>query len=76
MQDLLAMPGVGAKAWLMLLADDADAEVRLAAVTVMATSNDSQLLEKAWQVALHDQDPRIAGLAERLRDRRSGRSAA
>ena len=63
--DLLALPGVGAKAWLMLLADDRDAEVRLAAVTVMAMSKDSQLLEKAWQVALHDRDPRIAGLVER-----------
>jgi hypothetical protein len=69
-QDLLAMPGVGAKAWLMLLADDRDAEVRFAALTVMATSKDRQLLEKAWQVALHDRDPRIAGLAERLKERR------
>jgi hypothetical protein len=67
--DLLATPGVGGKAWLLLLADDDDAEVRLAAVTVMVTSNDRQLLEKAWQVALHDQDPRIASLAQRLRDR-------
>lgn len=70
-QDLLATPAVGAKAWLMLLADDDYAEVRLAVVTVMATSNDDQLLEKAWQVALHDHDPRIASLAERLRDRRT-----
>jgi hypothetical protein len=69
--DLFDMPGVGAKPWLMLLAEDEDAEVRLAAVTVMALSKDSRLLEKAWQVALHDQDPRIAGLAPRLRDRRS-----
>jgi hypothetical protein len=70
-QDLLAMPAVGAKAWLIFFADDADAEVRLAAVTVMVTSNDGQLLEKAWQVALHDHDPRIASLAERLRNRRT-----
>jgi hypothetical protein len=68
--DLLDLPGAGTKAWLLLFADDANAEVRLAAVTVMATSNDAQVLEKAWQVALHDRDPRIAGLADRLRDRR------
>jgi hypothetical protein len=67
--DLTSTPGVGAKAWLALLAEDANADVRLAAVTLMATSNDNQLLEKAWQVALHDQDPRIASLAEQLRDR-------
>ena len=41
--DLFDMPGVGAKPWLMLLAEDKDAEVRLAAVTVMALSKDSQL---------------------------------
>jgi hypothetical protein len=69
--DFFEMPGVGAKPWLLVLVDDKDAEVRLAAVTVMSMSNDSQLLEKAWQVALHDQDPRIADLAPRLRDRRS-----
>ena len=68
-EDLLSTPGVGASAWLTMLAEDHDAEVRLAAVTIMATSQDHQLLEKAWQVALHDQDPRIASLAQRLRDR-------
>ncbi|MEX2093686.1 MAG: hypothetical protein WD971_13465 [Pirellulales bacterium] len=68
--DVLDTPGVGGKAWLMLLAEDADAEVRLSAVTVMSTSHDAELLEKAWQVALHDHDPRVADLAERLRDRR------
>ena len=68
--DLLDLPGTGTKAWLLFFADDANAEVRLAAVNVMATSNDAELLEKAWQVALHDHDPRIAGLADRLRDRR------
>jgi hypothetical protein len=69
-QDLLALPGVGAKAWLIMLAEDEDADVRLAAVTMMTASKDRQLLEKAWQVAVHDRDPRIAGLAEKLRDRR------
>lgn len=72
--DLPASPGLGAKAWLMLLAEDADAEVRLTAVSVMATSRDAEMLDRAWNVALHDRDPRIAGLAERLRDRRSSGS--
>ena len=53
-------------------ADDEDVDVRLVAVTIMATSNDRQLIEKAWQVAIRDHDPRIAGLAERLRTRRDG----
>ena len=70
--DALAIPGGGAGAWLMLLADDRDAEVRLFAVTLMSTSNDASLVDKAWQVSLHDHDPRIADLASRLRERRAG----
>lgn len=69
---VLTEPGVGARAWLTALADDANADVRLVAVTVMATSNDPALIEKAWQVVIRDGDPRIAGLAERLRERRDG----
>jgi hypothetical protein len=69
--DDLMSSSVDARPWLMLLADDPDADVRLAAVTIMATSNDAALVEKAWQAALHDRDPRIAGLAERLRERRA-----
>jgi hypothetical protein len=68
--DLLELPDTGAKGWLLFFAHDADAEVRLAAVTVMATSHDAELLEAAWQAALHDRDPRVAGLADRLRQRR------
>jgi hypothetical protein len=69
--EVLKRPGVDARPWLLLLADDTDAEVRLASVTVMATSTDLALIEKAWQVAIRDRDPRIAGLAGRLRERHS-----
>lgn len=62
--------GLDRRPWLCLLADDEDAEIRLAAVTLMATSADPVLVEKAWQVSIHDRDPRIADLALRLRDRR------
>jgi len=68
---VLTQPGVDARPWLFLLADDENAEVRLLAVTVMATSDDQVLVEKAWQVSIHDRDPRIADLAGRLRDRRA-----
>lgn len=67
---VLTEANVDARPWLALLADDEDADVRLTAVTVMATSNDKSLVEKAWQVAIHDRDPRIADLAGRLRERR------
>ncbi len=72
MNDVLSQPGRGAGAWLLLLAQDPDAEVRLFAVTLMATSSDSALVEKAWQLAIRDRDPRIADLADRLRERREG----
>lgn len=70
-QDLPQLPAIGAKAWLMLLAEDADAEVRRMAVSVMATSRDRELLDCAWNVAVRDSDPRVAGMAQQLRDRRS-----
>jgi hypothetical protein len=69
---LLDTPGIDAHAWLLLLADDSDAGVRVAAVSMMATSNDPVLVEKALQIALHDRDPQVASLAERLRNRRVG----
>jgi hypothetical protein len=69
--DLLQEPDINARPWLILLAGDVDAEVRLAAVTVMATSNDASLVEYAWQTAIHDRDPRVAALANRLKERRA-----
>lgn len=70
MHDLIDTPGAGARAWLLLLAEDEDAEVRLSALTMMATSSDPELLDSAWQLALDDADPRIARLATRIRDLR------
>jgi hypothetical protein len=68
----LAQPGSGSEAWLLLLAGDADPDVRLFAVTFMATSNNAALVEKAWQFAIRDHDPRVADLAARLRERNDG----
>jgi hypothetical protein len=67
---VLTEPGVDARPWLVLLSEDSDADVRLLAVTIMATSNDAALVDKAWQASIRDRDPRIAGLAGRLRERR------
>jgi hypothetical protein len=69
--DVLQETGINARPWLILLAGDADAVVRLAAVTVMATSSDAALVEHAWQTAIHDRDPRVAALANRLKERRA-----
>jgi hypothetical protein len=72
LDNVLAQPGGGSEAWLLLLASDADPDVRLFAVTFMATSNNAALVEKAWQAAIRDHDPRVADLAGRLRERREG----
>lgn len=68
---VLKLPGPEVRPWLFLLADDEDADVRLLAVTVMATSSDRALIEKAWQISIRDQDPRIADLSAHLRERRA-----
>jgi hypothetical protein len=65
-------PAGDVRPWLFLLAEDDETEVRLLAVTVMATSDDRALIEKAWQISIRDRDPRIADLAAHLRDRRAG----
>ena len=67
---VLTEPGIDARPWLVLLSQDSEADVRLLAVTIMATSNDAALVDKAWQVSIRDRDPRIARLAGRLRERR------
>ena len=68
----LTEPNIDARPWLLLLAEDESADVRLLAVTVMATSDDKVLVEKAWEAAVQDHDPRVADLAGRLRARRTG----
>lgn len=67
---VFAEPKIDSRLWLALLAEDENAEVRLAAVTMMATSSDAGLVEKAWQVSIRDRDPRIADLASRIHERR------
>jgi hypothetical protein len=71
-QQIMTAPGINASAWLQLFTEDEDANVRLAAITLMSTSNNPSLKEQAYQATLHDRDPRVADLAGRLRDRRDG----
>jgi hypothetical protein len=47
------------------LADD-DAEVRLQALTTLATSGDPKMAEIARRCAVEDADPRVADLASKL----------
>jgi hypothetical protein len=69
---IMTARGINTAAWLQLFTEDSDAEVRLAAITLMSTSNNAALMEQAYQASLHDRDPRVADLAGRLRERRDG----
>lgn len=68
---LTGTPGVAPEPWLLILAKDPAPEVRLAVVTLLATSRDPQLVEKARQIALHDEDPRVGRMAEWLQNKRA-----
>ncbi len=50
------LPGVDARPWLLEMSYDEDPKVRAAAVTLMATSGDLELLRRVRQVSLDDPD--------------------
>lgn len=56
-RSLPALQGVDAIPWLLWLARDADAEVRLVAITLLATTGDPKLLEQVEHMARQDPDP-------------------
>ncbi len=64
-ESLPTLPGVDARAWLLELSYDDDAQVRSAAVTLMATSGDIDLLKRVQQVALEDPDDHTRAQAEK-----------
>ncbi|HVX60343.1 MAG TPA: HEAT repeat domain-containing protein [Pirellulales bacterium] len=63
---LPGMRGVDAKSWLLWLSRDPDAAVRCAAVTLMATSQDPQMLRRVEQVSREDADPATREQAARI----------
>ncbi len=67
-----ALRSVNPAPWLILLSRDADADVRLLAITLLATTADPAVLEQVEQVARKDSDSRIRRQAKRISQR--GRS--
>jgi hypothetical protein len=57
---------VNSTPWLVWLCRDGDADVRLLAVTLLATSNDPTVLAQVERVARLDGDPRIQEQAQRM----------
>jgi HEAT repeat protein len=64
------LQSVDAGPWLLRLSRDEDAEVRLAAITLMATTGDPSLLGQVEAAARQDPDPRIQEQAERIAQQR------
>jgi len=69
-RDLPGIPGIGATDWLITMAGDEDEEVRLAAITLLATVGDPGLLAQVESIARNDSAERIRLQAERLAKRR------
>jgi hypothetical protein len=63
--------GIRPRRWLEMLLDDDDPQVRLAAMTQLATSGDAALVESLRRRAIADPDPSVRRYAERLRISRS-----
>ncbi len=64
--DLKVLPARPARRWLRELLTDESAEVRLQALTALATTNDPALLGLAREMAVSDQDARVSELAARI----------
>jgi hypothetical protein len=64
-ESLPRLSGVDARPWLLELSYDDDPRVRTAAVTLMATSGDIELLKRVQQVALEDPDDHARSQAEK-----------
>jgi len=63
---LPAMQTVDAARWLLYLSRDEDADVRLVAIGLMATTGDPTLLAEIERIATSDSDPRIRRQAQRI----------
>lgn len=63
---LARVPDVQPTTWLMEMLRDSDADVRLAAITFIATSKDKKLFQDILDRVRKDDDPRITSLINKL----------
>lgn len=66
-QSLPAERGIDVSAWLLILADDPSGDVRLAALSLLATAGNPDLRERVLQRSATDADSRVRRLAQQLR---------
>jgi hypothetical protein len=72
-QDLPGIQGVDTVPWLLQLCRDTDAEVRLSAITFLATSTDPAILDEVEQIVQRDSDSGVRRIADRIARQRSAR---
>jgi hypothetical protein len=64
------LSSVDAAQWLMWLAQDPEPDVRLVAISMLATTGDPALLDRVEAMARNDHDPQIKALEEQIRKQR------
>jgi hypothetical protein len=69
-RELPGLQGVDTVPWLLELSRDADAEVRLAAIALLATSSDPAVLDEVERIAGRDDDSGIRRIADRIGQQR------
>jgi hypothetical protein len=67
---LPGVQGIRPGTWLWWLSRDDDPEVRLTAITLLATTGERAVLDRVEGIARNDPDPRIRRQAERIARRR------
>ena len=72
-RELLSVPGLNPHPWLLLLARDANSDVRLTAISLLATAADPAILAEVEKLAGRDPDRRIQQQAQRISGRRINR---
>lgn len=64
--ELLTIPNFDPTPWLFWLSHDPSADVRYAALSLLATSEDERMIRRVEEATLADADPRIIQLGQRL----------
>ncbi len=65
-ETLSHLPADNARRWLRWLLKDNEADIRLQALTALATTNDPKLFQLARELAVEDQDNRVSELASKI----------
>lgn len=71
---LARVRGIDLSTWLFWLARDNDAQVRHAALGMLATLRDPEIVDQVQRLSADDADEQVRALGERIRESRAGRA--